>query len=233
MKYDVLIPAYNAESTIKELLDKIGKLDKIPDKIIVIDDGSEDNTAGIASEMNATVIKIDKNCGKGLALKKGFHYFISNSDCDYLLCIDADLQHPVSSIPKFLQYAKKNKSQLLIGNRRKSFRIMPAHRIFSNIVTSFIISILIKQKIKDSQCGFRMIHRDLLKKLNMSKNDFLIESEMIFEAAGNNIDIHFIDIPTIYSYEQSHINNIDVSIKFIVLIFKEVKKIIFNKLFLK
>ena len=230
MKYAVLIPAYNAEKTIKDLLYQLRQLKKLPDKVILVDDGSKDNTAKIASEMQTEVIKITKNSGKGYALKKGFQYFINNTACDYLLCIDADLQHPVSSIPDFLNCTDKIQSQLIIGNRKKSIKKMPMHRILSNSITSITISFLTGQKIKDSQCGFRLIHRNLLKKLNLDENDFLIESEMILRTSENNIDIQFIDIPTIYSSEGSHINNIHVTIKFILLIYKELKRFFLKKM---
>jgi glycosyltransferase involved in cell wall biosynthesis len=224
MKYEIIIPAYNAENTIRSLISQIRHLKNPPDKIIVIDDGSKDDTVKIASQMGVEVIKQGVNRGKGAALKIGFRHFIKHSPCDYLLCMDADLQHPVSSIPDFLNYVKKYDCKLLIGNRKKSIKLMPLHRILSNVLTSFIISILTKQKIKDSQCGYRLIHRNILRKIKLYENDFQLESEMILRVSDNNVKIYFIDIPTIYNRQGSYINNIQVTLKFMLLIGREIKK---------
>ena len=101
---------------------------------------------------------------------------------------------------------------------------MPFSRVISNFITSFILSILTKQKILDSQCGFRLIHKNLLKELQLDKNDFQLESEMVLRASEKNIKIHFIPISTIYNTEKSHIRHIEVTFKFIFLIINEIKK---------
>jgi glycosyltransferase involved in cell wall biosynthesis len=229
MKYEIIIPAYNAENTIRTLISQIRHLENPPVKIIVIDDGSKDGTAKIASQMGVEIIKQGINRGKGAALKIGFRHFMKHSPCDYLLCMDADLQHPVSSIPDFLNFIKKYDCKVLIGNRKKSLKLMPLHRILSNMLTSFIITILTKQKIKDSQCGYRLIHKDILRKIKLYENDFQLESEMILRVSENNVKIYFIDIPTIYNTHGSYINNIQVTLKFILLIGREIKKRMLKK----
>jgi hypothetical protein len=142
-------------------------------------------------------------------------------EADYVLFMDADLQHPVSSIPDFLALAKEKGSEFIIGKRNKSLNNMPLHRILSNFLTSFILSVLSGQKIWDSQCGFRLIHKDVLKKLKMSENGFQLESEMLIRAAEQNVSLDFIQIPTIYNSEKSNIGNFRDTYKFVSLIFKE------------
>jgi glycosyltransferase involved in cell wall biosynthesis len=159
-----------------------------------------------------------ENRGKGRALKTGFKAFLDQSETDYILCIDADLQHPVASIPDFLKKAESGNS-FIIGARERSLKSMPVHRILSNMITSYIISLITRQKIKDSQCGYRMIHRDVLNNLDLHENGYQLESEMLLKAAKNGVKIDFIPIPTIYNAEKSHMRNFRDTLKFIRLVF--------------
>lgn len=219
ISYDILIPAYNVQNTISELLDQIDRLKHKPNRIIIVDDGSSDNTPVLIKGRAESIITLDKNSGKGFALRKGFDDFIASSESDYLLCIDADLQHPVDYVSRFLNSADSDNSQFLIGKRQRKFGIMPFPRIISNSTTSLILSIICNQKIEDSQCGFRLIHRAALQKLSLEEDGFQLESEMIVEAAKGNIKIDFIEIPTIYNGHVSHINHLGDTIRFIRLIF--------------
>lgn len=223
INYQILIPAYNAASTIGRLLSQIYGLKEKPKQVIVVNDGSDDNTESVVAKTSAKILTLPKNSGKGAALKYGFKYFLDDSNDEYLLCMDADLQHPVSSIQKFIELAKTKNIKFIIGNRKKSIKVMPWHRILSNLMTSIIISLMAKQRIYDSQCGFRMIHRDVLNSIHLKENGFQLESEMIIKAAENNVKIHFLNIPTIYNTRGSHINNWKDTFRFISFILKFIK----------
>ncbi len=227
--YQILIPAYNASNTVAALLNQISLLKEPPGKIIVVNDGSTDDTKIIAEKSGAKVISLPENKGKGAALITGFDYFLNNEKDKYLVCMDADLQHSVSSIPEFLKIAKSNNSALIIGNRDKSFKSMPWHRIISNFLTSGIISFLAKQKIDDSQCGFRMIRRDILRKIIFEESGFQLESEMIVKVANLKEKIDSVQIPTIYNSEVSNINNWKDTSRFILFSLKEFKRYIVNR----
>ena len=103
--YTVLIPAFNAQNTIVLLLDQLHKIDNPPTNIYVIDDGSSDNTTALAEKCNASVFRFDINQGKGAALQKGFELFEKQTNDDFLICMDADLQHAPSAIKSFLKKA--------------------------------------------------------------------------------------------------------------------------------
>lgn len=221
IKYDILIPAYNAQDSLPQLIKQLNSLELKPDKIYVIDDGSTDGTNTIADDLGCKVKSYAENKGKGFALKTGFNEFLQSSDSEFLICMDADLQHPAASIPDFLNLGQKEGSKFVIGNRRKSGGKMPVARIISNTLTSFILSIISRQKIKDSQCGYRLIHRDVLKLIKLKENGFQLESEFIIQAARKKVKIDFIDIPTIYNHENSHINHIGDTFRFIGLIIRE------------
>ena len=222
LKYNVLIPAYNAASTLPRLLQNLRQLDIQPQNVLVVDDGSSDETADISLNMNANLLRLKENTGKGYALRQGWNYLLQNYKIEYLLIMDADLQHPVSSIPDFLEFAEQKRSKFIIGMRELSLKKMPIHRILSNRMTSLIISLLCGQKIIDSQCGFRMIHRDVLTALQVYEDGFQLESEMILRASDLGVTIDFIAIPTLYDSERSHIENIHDTFKFITLILKEI-----------
>lgn len=222
INYQILIPAYNASKTIGRLLSQISGLKEQPKHVIVVNDGSDDDTENIIAQTSAKVITLSENSGKGMALKYGFDYFLKKTNDEYLLCMDADLQHPVSSITNFIELVSLKNAKFVIGKRKKSLKIMPWHRILSNFITSGIISFLSNQHIHDSQCGFRMIHRDVLMDMNLNESGFQLESEMILKAAEKNIRIEFINIPTIYNSSGSHINNWKDTFQFVLLILRTI-----------
>lgn len=223
IRYDVLIPAYNAETTISELLSQLSSLIPPPENIIVVDDGSQDKTVQICKNHKVRVIRNIENRGKGYVLKIGFKAFLEYSSTEYLLCLDADLQHPVSSVPDFLRAAENKQSKFVLGVRKDRLKSMPGHRVLSNLLTSCIISWFSGQNIKDSQCGFRLIHSDLLKKVKLAENGYQLESEMILVSAREGFLIDYVSIPTIYNDEKSYIGNFSDTFRFARLIFREIK----------
>jgi glycosyltransferase involved in cell wall biosynthesis len=223
IRYHVLIPAYNAEKTISRVISDLLAIKSNPDTITVVDDGSTDRTVEKCRAFDIHVIRHDCNKGKGNALKTGFQTILENHDTEYILCMDADLQHPVASIPDFLKKAENDHSKFIIGARNRSVKLMPFHRIFSNALTSFVLSHLIGQTIKDSQCGYRLIHKDIIKNMQFSEDGYQFESEMILKIARRDVAIDSVSIPTIYNTERSHIGHFKDSLLFIRLVLKEIK----------
>jgi len=225
LTYDVLIPAFNAESTIGSLLQQLSELSgQTPGRIIVVNDGSTDHTAKKCAEFDVCLLNLDANFGKGQALRKGFEVFIKDSSAKYLLCMDADLQHAVDSIQDFVRRGQENVEALIIGKRSRNLREMPLHRILSNSITSMIMSILTGQRISDSQCGFRLIGKNVLEYVvpELEQQGFQLESEFILRTAQKGFRIGFVPIPTIYQNETSSISNFKDTLKFIKLIFRTV-----------
>ncbi len=223
-KYDILIPAYNAQNTLPIIFEQINQLDEKPDTVFVVNDGSTDLTEQIALSSGAKLISLESNHGKGFALKEGYKAFKEQGQSDLLICLDADLQHPVISVPDFLDHANNRNSKIIIGNREKIPSKMPAARIISNRLTSSILSLLTGQNIKDSQCGYRLIHKNVLEKLELSEEGFQLESEFIIKAAQLNYKIEFVNIPTIYAGGNSYIHHFKDTVKFIRLILREIYK---------
>jgi len=214
MKVCVLVPAYNEEATIAQLVQEIKSHGF---DVIVVDDGSTDNTASRAKESQALVFSHPRNLGKGQALRTGFKY-IRGGDYDAVVIMDADGQHQVSEISKFISHAKKSEAGIIIGNRMQAPVGMPLVRRLTNYLTSYVISKVTSVNIPDSQCGFRLIKTEILKKLNLSTMKYETESEILIEAAKNNFIIESIPVKTIYADQKSQINPIVDTIRFWSLI---------------
>lgn len=203
MKILALIPAYNEA-------EKIGKVVKKTLQycdVLVVDDGSMDNTGKIAEESGAFVVTHERNRGKGDALITGFTYALKNG-YESIITLDADGQHDPSEIPKFLK--KGDTYDIVIGVR--DFKEMPFPRKISNTITTLLLSLRTRQKIGDSQSGYRMIKTDVLKGLNFKTRGFILESELLIRAKCR---IGNVRIKTIYAGEKSHVNNFRDTIKFI------------------
>ncbi len=214
----VIIPAYNSNLTISELIEKTSKFTDKSD-IVVIDDGSKDQTFRIAQRAGAVVLKHEKNKGKGEALKTGFKYALEKN-YDALLTIDADLQHDPSSIRDFQQKANRNFSGIIIGTRDVHLKTMPFARWLSNSLTSVILSILSGQTIRDSQSGYRLISTPVLKKVKLKAKKYDLESEILVKAGRKGFKIDAIPIKTIYGGGKSFINPFVDTARFIKLMWR-------------
>ncbi|MCC7431644.1 glycosyltransferase family 2 protein [bacterium] len=219
VNFCVVIPAFNSEKTLAELLERVFRVVLSKQKILVVDDGSTDKTLEIAKNFGVDFLKHTKNKGKGEALKTAF-LWAKEKNFDFVLTLDADLQHLPELIPLFLENQKKTKSDLVIGSRMKVLSKMPVHRIASNKITSFLLSLRTKQKIEDSQSGFRLHSKRLLEKLNLVSSRYELESELLIKAGLQGFKITFVDVPTIYNGEKSEIRVFrDVS-NFVKIYFK-------------
>ena len=212
MKVWVIIPAYNEETNIGKLLYALK--DKQLSSI-VIDDGSSDNTSMVADGIADIVLKNKNNLGKGLALKKGIVHLLSNKEFDYIITMDADNQHSPSDLDVFLREAGQNEA-FVVGNRMNNPQGMPLARILTNKAMSWIISKIVGQKIPDTQCGFRLIKKSVLEKIDIKTDKFEIDSEIIIKAARNNFTIKSIPVKSIYfKNHTSRINPFFDTLRFI------------------
>jgi glycosyltransferase involved in cell wall biosynthesis len=216
MKAWVLIPAYNEERTLGEVLSQLKRKDI---SILVIDDGSTDKTSYIAKQAKVNLIKNKKNSGKGISIKRGIKYLLENEQFDYVITMDADGQHSPSDLDKFLEEAERGE-YFVVGNRMDNPQGMSFVRILTNKFMSWLISKIVKQKIPDTQCGFRLIKKDVLQEMRIETDKYQIESEFLIKAAHNGIPIKSIPIRSIYFRGLgSKINPIIDTIRFIKFLF--------------
>jgi glycosyltransferase involved in cell wall biosynthesis len=199
MKSIAVIPAYNEGKTIRKVIEKTVQF---VDRVIVVDDGSRDNTVEEVRKTSAELIVLPKNKGKANAIKTGF------KECrnyDIVVMLDGDLQHPPEEIPALVKCIEEG-NDLCIGSRFfKGPGIMPLSCRFSNRVASLLISFLARQKITDPQSGFRAIRRERLDELELNAKRYAIEHIMVLEAARKNFKIKETPMSCVYGKEKSHI----------------------------
>lgn len=211
-----IVPAYNEEKELGKLLLNLSKFVSLKN-VLVVDDGSNDNTAVIAEKAGSRVLRQKTNQGKGLALKAGFNFAVANG-YEAVITMDADGQHDPKEIPKFLSYYEKYNADFIIGTRKHSASEMPPLRLLVNKVTSFIASLLSGIRIHDSQSGYRFIRKNIIERIDLKTNRFQMETEIIVKAARAGFSIGEIPIKTIYlSNFKSHINPFIDTIRFIKL----------------
>jgi len=215
MRVWIIIPAYNERFRLAGILDELKSKNF---SILVVDDGSIDNTYEAAGKKADFVIRNEKNLGKGMSLKKGIDYLLKETDFDYLVTMDADGQHSPSDLNKFLRKARDG-AYFIVGNRMSNPIGMPKLRIITNKFMSWLISRIARQRIPDTQCGFRLIKREVLEKINIETNNFEIESEILIKAARSGFPIKSIPIRSIYFKSlHSRINPFVDTIRFIKFI---------------
>ena len=171
--------------------------------VVVIDDGSTDDTATEAEAAGATVIRQVPNQGKGAALRSGFRYALDH-DVEAVVTLDADGQHDPAEIPLFLETLEGSRDELIIG--RRDFRAMPPVRRLSNTMGGLVFSAAVGRHIPDNQSGFRLIGRRLMTALLDSHEDgFAFEVEMIARCIAMDLPIAWVPIRTIYAGAPSHV----------------------------
>jgi glycosyltransferase involved in cell wall biosynthesis len=215
----ILLPAYNEAATIEKILKDI-KVKGID--AIVVDDGSKDGTGDIAEHCGAKVIRHYANLGKGASIKEGFNFFLEKTDHDAIIIMDADGQHLVDDCDNFIQKASDKQEMIIVGNRMGYTKNMPLLRLATNKFMSFLLSLLCKQDIPDTQCGFRLLTRGVVKKLSIKSSNFDTESEMLIDASRKGVKISSVPIKTIYGDETSQIHPMKDTIRFFVLILKSI-----------
>jgi hypothetical protein len=215
MRFAVVIPAYNSERTIGDVIKRVTQV--IPEQsIIVVNDGSVDQTVKLCETAGVQVLSYPQNRGKGAALKQGFLKALE-SDYEAVFTLDADGQHPPELIPKFIECFEQKSVDIVIGSRMDSLKNMPFSRILSNKITSWLISQRIQQQVEDSQCGFRLIRRAVIENLRLNSDKFDFESEIIIKAGLAGYQICSVPIETIYHNYGSSINHVTDTFRFIRL----------------
>jgi|YelNatPaOPRAMG01_1025707.scaffolds.fasta_scaffold10335_5 Glycosyltransferases involved in cell wall biogenesis len=206
-----IIPAKDEAHNIKDV---IVKTKKYVDLVLVIDDGSTDNTKEVAESLGAVVIRNEVNLGKADALKIGFKYAIEHN-FDTIALLDADGQHDPDELPKLLK--KLNEGyDIVVGARKFSPELMPPLRIFANSTSSFLVSLICGTKILDSQSGYRVLRTEVVKKITFETKRYQLDTEMLIKAARCGFKIGFVEINTIYTERaKSKINQIIDPLKFL------------------
>ena len=203
MKICLLLPAYNESKTIGGIIQESSEFIS---EIVVIDDGSSDETGEIAIASGAVCLSNITNCGKGSALRKGFAYALAHG-YELIFTMDSDRQHDPADIPCFLEHFHNTRPDILIGARTKpdSRVLMPFHRRVNNRLISYVGSKLCGQQVPDFQSGYRLIRADVLRQVHLETERYETESELLIKAGRLGFRIESLPIQTRYGDEVSHI----------------------------
>jgi glycosyltransferase involved in cell wall biosynthesis len=173
-------------------------------KVIVVDDGSSDQTAAKAQAAGAEVLRLWQPGGKGAALAAGWKR-AAQLGFTWALNMDGDGQHSPADIPKFLEGRAEGEPMLVIGNRMHNYSVMPWLRRKVNRWMSARLSRRSGQELPDSQCGFRLLHLGCWQRMELDTRHFEVESELILASVRLGVPIRFVPVQVIYKRGRSKI----------------------------
>jgi glycosyltransferase involved in cell wall biosynthesis len=227
-----IIPAYQDE---KHIGDIVRRTRERLDRVLVVDDGSSDQTAQRAREAGAEVIVHDQNRGKGEAIKTGLAHWLAvassslhaadglDRQVTWVSLLDSDGQHLPEEIDRFLTAAASStQPTFLIGNRMNNLAGMPFFRRVVNRYMSGQISRACKQEIPDTQCGFRMLDHQLVPQLlgPESVRGYDYDTEVLIIASRKGYRIESVPITTVYTDQVSKIRPMRDAIRFLKLMWR-------------
>ncbi|MCX7910622.1 MAG: glycosyltransferase family 2 protein [Endomicrobia bacterium] len=180
MKVSIIVPVYNEEKTILDIIEKIKKVDLgVEKEIIIVDDGSTDNTLEILKKIKLNsgfkIIFHHTNKGKGAAIRTG----IKESSGDIIAIQDADLEYNPKELKNLISQIIAKKSLVVYGSRfLKRNPVLYRKYYLGNKLISWLISVLFSHKVTDSYTCYKVFHREVLKNINLESNRFEIEAEL-------------------------------------------------------
>lgn len=188
----LVVPAYNEAAYIERVLIK---LKKTWPQVIVVDDGSRDNTAELAHKHCDHVLVHSLNLGKGAALKTGCEYAFSHLDATGIIFFDADDQHDAGLIQEFATELATHDAVLGV---RSFDNHMPLFRIMLNRAASILILLLFGAYIPDIPCGFKALSRTAYEQIDWKSRDYAVEMEIAARIAQYDLSYAEVAIPTVY-----------------------------------
>ena len=199
-----LLPAYNEEAHLGKVLSEVKQQTA---DILVVDDGSKDNTAEIARSAGVEVLSRGYNCGKGQSLKDGYTWALEHG-YNAVIMLDSDGQHDPACIKDFIQKYNETHAHLIIGAR--NYKDIPLRRRIPNVIGKVMFSTAVGQDIPDNQSGYRLLDRTLMERmLESQESRYQFEVEMIAICIAEGWPIEWVTIPTIYGDEVSKQNPLD------------------------
>ncbi|RJP94884.1 MAG: glycosyltransferase [Desulfobacteraceae bacterium] len=228
MNMAVIIPCYNEEITIKQVINKFQLI--LPEaKVYVFDNNSADKTGEIAKTSGATVIR-EKRQGKGFVVQSMF----KKVNADIYIMVDGDDTYDVSNIEEMISLISRDEADMVVGNRLKTYSgksFRPFHA-FGNKLVRFLINKLFQVNLKDIMSGFRVMSSDFVKNINITSGGFEVETEMTIKTLKygyviKEVDIHYGERPEGSYSKLSTISDGLLVLKTIFIIFKDFKPLLF------
>jgi glycosyltransferase involved in cell wall biosynthesis len=210
----IIIPVFNEAEYLANLLGKIESVKLANTEIVVIDDGSTDNSAGVAIKAGASVIRHPYNIGNGAAIKSG----IRAARGKLLVLMDGDGQHRPEDIPRLL--AEAESYHMVVGARAKGSKLR-FHRYAANMVYNFLASYVTKFNVKDLTSGFRVLwRRDALRFIDLLPNTFSYPTTLTMAFLRSGLTVKYVPVQSLYRAGKSKISLVTDGIRFLLIIAK-------------
>jgi glycosyltransferase involved in cell wall biosynthesis len=199
-----VIPCFNEAADVDALVTALRR--QLP-LVVVVDDGSTDGTAALATDAGAEVVRHGRNLGKGAALRTGLSR-VRERNVEWAVTLDGDGQHVPADLPGFLQCAERTGASLVVGNRMHNAHVIPWVRRQVNRWMSRQLSRRAGRHLPDTQCGFRLIHLETWAGLALNTEHFEIESEMLMSFLAARRQVEFVPIQVVGRGRNSHIHSV-------------------------
>jgi glycosyltransferase involved in cell wall biosynthesis len=200
----VIIPTYNNETTLEKVIIEVSEY---TNNIIVVNDGSTDNTAAIIDRF-AAIQKVGyaKNVGKGWALRQAFKYAIEKG-YKYAITIDSDGQHFAKDLPTFIDKLATEKNAIIIGARNMDQASVPGGSTFGNKVSNFWFKVETGINSPDTQSGYRLYPLDTIKKMHFITRKYEFEIEVLVKCAWAGVDVLSVPVTVYYPPKEERISH--------------------------
>ena len=190
----IIIPAYNEEKTIFDAVQRA----RTYGRVVVVDDGSTDTTFREAIRAGATVLRQPINLGKGAALKTGVEFALDKYQPDFIVFMDADLQHPPEEIPTMLRILEERNDVELVHAYRQFDKNMPLVFRIGNAFFTLTSRLLFGRYLPDVLSGFKALRRSAWEKMAWQSRGYSLEVEIFANIAKHGVKTAVHPIPTIY-----------------------------------
>jgi glycosyltransferase involved in cell wall biosynthesis len=200
VRVSFIIPAFNEAATIGEVLDRIADLD-LEAQVVVVDDGSTDDTAAIAEARGAEVVR-QANAGKGAAIRAG----AARVDGDIVVIQDADMEYDPADVPRLIDPIERGHADVVYGSRLSGGRPQRAYlfwHLVGNRFLSLVTGILFNTTLSDMETGYKAFRAEVFRSLRLTEDDFAIEPEITGQVCKRKLRIY--ELPIAYygrTYEE-------------------------------
>ena len=197
MRVSFIIPAYNEERTITEVLERVSALD-LDKQIVVVDDGSTDRTPEILAAWagrDGVVVVHQRNQGKGAAVRAA----VPHLDGDIAVIQDADMEYDPSDVPRLVEPIMRGAADVVFGSRLRGGAPQRAHlywHLLGNRFLSFVTNVLYNTTLSDMETGYKAFRTDVLRSLDLRQSDFSIEPEITGKVCKRRLRIY--ELPIAY-----------------------------------